>query len=67
MPFDWIYTTDNLDWGELAHLYAIAPLGNKEPAKLKIAFGNSMFKIFVYDANQLVAAGRALADGADCS
>lgn len=67
MALKWIYTTDNLDWNELAQLYAIAPLGNKEPDKLKLAFGNSMFKIFVYDANQLVAAGRALADGADCS
>jgi len=67
MAFDWISTTDNLDWDELARLYAIAPLGTKQPDKLKIAFGNSMFKLFVYDAGKLVAAGRALADGADCA
>lgn len=67
MPFDWIYTADNLNWDELAQLYAIAPLAIKDPARLKIAFGNSMFKIFVYDAGKLVAAGRALADGADCA
>ena len=67
MALEWIHTTENLDWAELAHLYEIAPLGHKEPDKLKLAFGNSMFKCFVYDGNKLVAAGRALADGADCS
>jgi len=34
---------------------------------LQKVFSNSMFKCFVYENARLVAAGRALADGADCS
>lgn len=32
-----------------------------------MAFSNSMFKCFVFDRGELVGAGRALADGIDCS
>ena len=67
MTIGWQYTLDNLNWEELSNLYLIAPLGNKDPADLKIVFSNSMFKCFVYDSGRLVAAGRALADGKDCS
>lgn len=68
----WQYTTDDVDWQELSNLYKIAPLGDKPPEKLQIAFNNSMFKCFIYDitdtnTKQLVGVGRALADGADCS
>lgn len=56
-----------MDWEELSQLYLIAPLGQKDPADLQVAFSNSMFKCFVYDSGRLVAAGRALADGRDCS
>lgn len=67
MNIEWIYSDENLDWYELSNLYRIAPLGQKKPADLKISFSNSMFKCFVYDSGKLVAAGRALADGRDCS
>ena len=46
---------------------APAPLGDKEPDALRTVFGNRMFKCFVCDDGRLVGAGRALADGADCS
>jgi ribosomal protein S18 acetylase RimI-like enzyme len=67
MALEWKYSSENVDWEELSKLYLIAPLGQKEPADLKIAFSNSMFMCFAYDAGQLIAAGRALADGKDCS
>ncbi|HJS17816.1 MAG TPA: GNAT family N-acetyltransferase [Anaerolineales bacterium] len=67
MQFEWIYSLDNVNWEELSHLYLIAPLGQKSPADLKLSFTNSMFKCFVYDSGKLIAAGRALADGVDCS
>ncbi|MAU01805.1 MAG: GNAT family N-acetyltransferase [Anaerolineaceae bacterium] len=67
MTLEWRYSAENLDWEELSNLYLIAPLGQKDPADLKIAFSNSMFSCFVYDGGQLIAAGRALADGKDCS
>lgn len=67
MALEWMYSSENVDWEELSALYLAAPLGQKDPADLKIAFTNSMFKCFVYDSKTLVAAGRALADGRDCS
>jgi citrate lyase synthetase len=63
----WSESIDNLDWDELSALYLAAPLGNKRPAWLKTVFSNSMFRCLAYDEGRLVGAGRALADGADCS
>ncbi|MDD5052856.1 MAG: GNAT family N-acetyltransferase [Sulfuricurvum sp.] len=63
----WIFDDILIDWDELAHLYKIAPLGNKNPNDLKIAFANSMYKCFIYDGKKLVGVGRALADGVDVS
>nr|WP_246312073.1 GNAT family N-acetyltransferase [Aquabacterium terrae] len=51
----------------MSALYRAAPLGNKAPAWLQQAFGNSMFRCFVRKDGRLVGAGRALADGVDCS
>lgn len=67
MTFTWSDSIDSLDWQELSDLYRVAPLGNKDPADLKVAFSNSMFKCFAYEGSKLVAVGRALADGRDCS
>lgn len=68
MALQWIHALDGIDWNELSALYRIAPLGDKKPEALKTVFANSLFRCFVYDADRrLVAAGRALADGLDCS
>ena len=67
MTLDWKYSTEGVDWEELSALYRAAPLGDKKPSHLEKVFANSMFKCFVYDGTRLVGAGRALADGADCS
>ncbi len=67
MEFSWHYTQNCIDWNELSALYKAAPLGDKAPAALEKAFTNSMFKCFVFDEGKLVGAGRALADGVDCS
>ena len=67
MEYEWIYSDEGVDWNELSNLYLIAPLGHKSPSGLQVSFSNSMFKCFVYDSGKLVAAGRALADGVDCS
>lgn len=63
----WTNSQEEVDWTELETLYRLAPLGNKSAAHLKLVFGNSMFKWFAREEGKLVAAGRALADGADCS
>jgi ribosomal protein S18 acetylase RimI-like enzyme len=67
MALDWQYSTDSMNWDELSALYRVAPLGDKKPSHLQTVFANSMFKCFVYEDARLVGAGRALADGADCS
>ena len=68
MAFEWKHSSDDVDWDALSHLYRIAPLGEKKAADLKVVFSNSLFKSFVYDnGGQLIGAGRALADGMDCS
>ncbi len=67
MPQHWSHSVDSLDWDELAALYRAAPLGNKNPGGLRTAFTNSMFRCFVREDGKLVGAGRALADGVDCS
>lgn len=67
MSIEWIETLDGIDWDELSALYRAAPLGNKSPEWLRTAFTNSMFRCFGYDQGVLIAAGRALADGVDCS
>jgi ribosomal protein S18 acetylase RimI-like enzyme len=63
----WLLDQTSIDWTELSNLYQIAPLGYKNPDHLQLAFSNSMFKCFVRNDGRLVGAGRAVADGIDCS
>jgi ribosomal protein S18 acetylase RimI-like enzyme len=63
----WSSATDAIDWSELSELYRLAPLGNKSPDWLQTAFGNSRFRFFARENDVLIAAGRAVADGVDCS
>lgn len=63
----WQFDDAGIDWSALSELYRIAPLGDKSPADLKVCFTNSMFKCFVFDGELLIGAGRAVADGIDCS
>lgn len=63
----WLFESDGIDWQELSTLYRIAPLGDKSAEHLRLVFGNSRFKCFVLEAGRLIGAGRALADGRDCS
>jgi ribosomal protein S18 acetylase RimI-like enzyme len=67
MDMNWTFDQESIDWFELSNLYKIAPLGDKKPEDLKIAFSNSRYKCFVFDHGKLVGVGRALADGVDCS
>ena len=67
MTFEWKLSTDGINWEELSALYRAAPLGDKNQSHLRKVFSNSMFTCFIYEGMRLVAAGRALADGGDCS
>ena len=63
----WLFEQSSVDWIALSKLYRIAPLGDKKPDDLERAFSNSMYKCFVFEDGVLVGAGRAVADGVDCS
>lgn len=67
MGYAWEYDDAAADWVELSELYRLAPLGVKPPDALATVFPNSMFKCFVFDDRLLIGAGRAVADGLDCS
>lgn len=68
MPtIEWKSSTEAVDWEELSAVYRAAPLGDKKPEDLRTVFGNSMFRCFVYEGARIIGAGRALADGVDCS
>jgi ribosomal protein S18 acetylase RimI-like enzyme len=67
MALDWTNSSELVDWEELYRLYLAAPLGHDSPSDLEVAFSNSMFKCFAYDSGKLIAVGRAVADGRDCS
>jgi len=67
MTLAWTDALDGVDWDELSALYKAAPLGDKPAAHLQKVFSNSLYRCFVSDGGRLVAAGRALADGGDCS
>ena len=63
----WSASIASLDWHELQALYQAAPLGSKNAKDLETVFTNSRYCCLAYDDGRLVAAGRALADGADAS
>ena len=65
--YAWIDNCNEIDWSELSNLYKIAPLGNKSAKALKTVFSNSRYMHFIYHESLLIGAGRALADGYDCS
>ena len=63
----WQDNLTGIDWNAASELYRIAPLGEKSAQDLRICFTNSMFRCFAFDEELLVGAGRAVADGIDCS
>ncbi|HRC87879.1 MAG TPA: GNAT family N-acetyltransferase [Thermoanaerobaculia bacterium] len=67
MTISWSDSLADMDWAELEALYRAAPLGNKNAAGLETVFTNSRYRCFAREEGRLVGAGRALADGADCS
>jgi GNAT superfamily N-acetyltransferase len=65
--YSWSHEIAQVDFDELSSLYRIAPLGDKPAGALATVFGNSRFVCFVHPGDQLIGAGRALADGLDCA
>jgi GNAT superfamily N-acetyltransferase len=67
MSLGWTDALDEIDWQELSALMRAAPLGDKDPALLRTAFTNSLYRCFVFDAGRLVGTGRVIGDGVDAA
>lgn len=67
MPLRWEYHLTNINWNQLAAMYQAVPLGDKSPDTLREVYSNSRYYCFIFDDETLIGAGRALADGRDCS
>ena len=52
-----------IDWLKLVDVFRRAPLGERDPEKLRSSFMNSAVTCFVWDHDELVGAGRAISDG----
>jgi ribosomal protein S18 acetylase RimI-like enzyme len=56
-------SVEGIDWIRLAQVFERALLGTREPAQLQEAFQNSQIRCFVWNASNLIGAGRAITDG----
>ena len=58
------YSTDSVNWTELAEVYRLAPLGTYDSEQLRRAYEDESRSAALYImVAQLIAAGRALSDG----
>ena len=57
------YGTANIDWVALCEVFRLAPLGTREPEKLKMAAMNSHTVCSAYADGRIIGFGRALSDG----
>ncbi|MBI4962135.1 MAG: GNAT family N-acetyltransferase [Desulfomonile tiedjei] len=57
------YGTANIDWVALCEVFRLAPLGTREPEKLKMAAMNSHTVCSGYADRRIIGFGRALSDG----
>ena len=55
--------TEDIDWMALCEIFRLAPLGTREPEKLKIAAENSYTVCSVYDDSKIIGFGRSISDG----
>ena len=58
MKFKWFYSSNKLDWDELANYIKLHSLGDKKLKDLKVVLPNSKYKCFVYDNDKLIGVGQ---------
>jgi ribosomal protein S18 acetylase RimI-like enzyme len=63
MKFSIKHGIENIDWVALCEIFRLAPLGTREPEKLKIAAANSHTVCCAYLDEAIIGFGRALSDG----
>ena len=57
------FGTDDINWVALCEIFRLAPLGTRDPEKLKIASENSHTVCSVFLDKSIVGFGRAISDG----
>jgi len=57
------YGSENINWVALCEIFRLAPLGTREPDKLKIATENSYVVCSAYVDDTIIGFGRAISDG----
>jgi ribosomal protein S18 acetylase RimI-like enzyme len=62
-PYDITHDITGIDWWRLADIMARAPLFERKPIDLAMAFRNSYAVVFAHQGGDLVGAARALSDG----
>ena len=63
MSIEFTEGTETINWEQLSGVFQRAPLGNRDPVKLRETFQNSPIRCFVWDDKELIGAGRAITDG----
>ena len=63
MDFTIKYGTDHIDWVDLCEIVKRAPLGTREPNKLKRAAENSHTVCSAHADEKMIGFGRAISDG----
>ena len=57
------FGSDHIDWDAVCEVIRLAPLGTRDPDKLRAAAKNSYAVCTAYAAEQLIGFGRAISDG----
>lgn len=57
------YGTEKIDWTAVCDIFRRAPLGTREPEKLRIAAENSHVVCAAYVDREIIGFGRAISDG----
>lgn len=63
MNIEFRFELDSINWLEAAKVFERAPLGVRDPAKLRRSCENSFLVCFAFVAGKLIGMGRALSDG----
>lgn len=56
-------TCEGIDWENAARIFKLAPLGTRDPSKLRRCFEATHTVCFAFHDDRLVGLGRALSDG----
>ena len=63
MGIEFKFELEDIDWNKAAELFKLAPLGLRDPNKLRKSCEKSYLVCFAYDENRLVGMSRAISDG----